>query len=230
MTSLFGFTMRRLSEVHKSSSKNEGYLNTYIYRRISIYLAAIFARLNFTPNYVTYLSLAVSLCACALFLFNSYSLLIVGLLLFHIGKILDCADGQLATLTNQKSEKGAFLDPFFDRIVDIATLLSLSIAHVSIYDTNISLFLMIILLSGWYINSYLNENSNTTNSLDTLRSTTSSLNPTLRKLLKWDGGFSGLIITLAALFMQIPLLIVLYIIITFLPIPINIKTILKEMH
>lgn len=72
-------------------------------------LAKLISKLpfNVTPNTVTILSLWFAISAGYHFFINQ---LIIGAVLFWISYCLDCADGELAQLTNQKTKFGEKLD------------------------------------------------------------------------------------------------------------------------
>ena len=225
------FSKQQLREVYWKSCSHEGYLNIYIYRKLSLRMAVAAAKLGWTPNQVTVLSFLLSLLACGMFATGNFTLLLWALVPFHVAKILDCADGQLAKLTKQTSELGAFLDPFFDRIIDAGSLLALAVGYYVYSGSLLGIYLLIPLLFAWYIAAYLDKYSTAgETSLEELRSTTKGLPPAIRRLAKWDGGFTGLITTLAVVFMQVPALIALFLIVTVLPIPLQWKALYKRLR
>lgn len=226
MTKAVRFTKERLREVYWKSCSHEGYLNIYVYRKISIYLAVFAAKLHMTPNQVTVWSFFFSIVAAAMFAFESMAIALIGLIPFHIGKILDCADGQLASLTNQRSALGAFLDPFFDRIVDVATLLGLAVGYYLRTDNMLGIYLVLAFAIVMFVNAYLDKFSVAEEkTLDSLRGTTKGLPPAVARLAKWDGGFTGLITTLALVFHAILPLIALFLAIATVTIPLQFKKI-----
>lgn len=226
------FSKERLREVYVKSCSHEGYLNIYIYRKLSLWCAVVAAKLGISPNQVTLLSFLSSLIACAFFLTGNYQLMLWGLLPFHIGKILDCADGQLAALADKRSALGAFLDPFLDRIVDIATLLALAIGYRMATGHEFVLWMVFAFVVVWFVGTYLEKESDgEQKSLSALRETTSGANPILRKLLKWDGGFTGLVITLAVVFIAgIPWVVGLFLVVATLPVPLQFMRVYKQLR
>jgi len=220
------FTKERLREVYWKSCSHEGYINIYVYRKISIRLAVIAAKLRMTPNQVTVWSFFFSMVAAAMFSFESMTIALLGLIPFHVGKILDCADGQLASLTDQRSALGAFLDPFFDRIVDVATLFGLAFGYYLRTDSLVGVFLVLAFSVVMFVNAYLDKYSVAEEkTLDNLRSTTKGLPPAVTRLAKWDGGFTGLIVTLALVFNVITPLIALFLLVALVTVPLQFKKI-----
>jgi|GEM_PF-1660854 len=225
------FSPDALQAERRKGFENEGLLNAYIYRPLALQCTMIAARLRATPNQLTLISSFFSLVAAGFFLTGNYKLMLWGLLPFHLGKILDCADGQLARLTKQGSALGAFLDPFLDRVVDIATLLALAIGYRAATGSEVAVWLVFAFVVAWFFGVYLEkESAGSQRNMDTLRGTTSTLPPMVRRLLKWDGGFSGLITTLAVVFNLIPWVIGLFVVVAVLPVPIQFKRLYGELR
>lgn len=221
---------QHIEQVYRDSCKHEGYINIYLYRRLSIFLAVGAAILHRTPNQVTILSFAFSFLSAAFFSTGDFATSVWALVPFHIGKVLDCADGQLAALANKKSAKGAFLDPFLDRIADIAILTGLAVGFYQSTQSNLCFYLLIATLAGWFISAYLNIYSDkNSKSVDTLRSLNTKVPKSLSRLMKWDGGFTGLVTTVAVLTNQIPLLILLIMFVVVLPLPLQLVSIYRKL-
>ena len=77
------------------------------------------------PNIITILSgLSGLLGIIIISLYPSRMIFLLGSLLLIIFLILDCIDGEVARQTNQKSSLGAWLDPFFDKLIESSLLLA----------------------------------------------------------------------------------------------------------
>ncbi len=100
---------------------------TFFVRTYSGHLARRLARLGFTPNLVTVLSLVVGLGAAVLCATGTRIGYVAGALLFHAAFVLDCADGDLARYTVSFSRLGARLDLSADRIKEYALFAGLAI-------------------------------------------------------------------------------------------------------
>jgi len=189
------------------------------------------AKISLTPNQVTIASFIASMGSIAMFSTGNYLLGIISLLPFHLGKILDCADGQLAAIRNMRSKRGAFLDPFFDRIVDVATLAGLSAIYLINFQSHIAFYLTLGLTFVWFIASYLDKQAGDGNSaLENLRSLTSGTTGPLKRLIKWDGGFSGLIVTIALVFpITIPFVVGLFLLVATIPLPLQFSSLYKSL-
>lgn len=92
------------------SSDTEEHVDIYFYRPIGYQWARLFRAMKVTPNMVTVLSIFLGVGAGILFGFEDFTLNVVGILLLIWANMYDSADGQLARLTNQKSELGRILD------------------------------------------------------------------------------------------------------------------------
>ncbi|HSX27940.1 MAG TPA: CDP-alcohol phosphatidyltransferase family protein [Candidatus Saccharimonadales bacterium] len=219
------FTKARLQEVYWQSCRHEGFLNIYIYRRISMRIAVVAAKLGISPNQISTGSLVFNIASALMFVPGDSAMSLWALAPFHIGKVLDCADGQLAHLANKQSALGAFLDPFFDRVSDILILLALAIGYHFSNDADIALYLLLALVAAWFLAAYMDNYAKTQHTaLSTLRRAKErATNPLITRLLKWDGGFTGLITTVAVVFRQIPALIAFFLLFAILPLPMQFK-------
>ncbi|MBQ7553321.1 MAG: CDP-alcohol phosphatidyltransferase family protein [Bacteroidaceae bacterium] len=92
------------------SADTEEWIDLVFYRPIGFRWALFFQKLGVTPNAVTIASIFLGVAAGVMFYFQSLSLNIIGMLLLVWANSYDSADGQLARLTDQKSELGRILD------------------------------------------------------------------------------------------------------------------------
>lgn len=99
-------------------------LDTYARGYLSCFFsfcAKILAQYSIKPMHITFASLLFGLIG-ALCLFLGFY--ITSLVLLWISGLCDVLDGELARLSKSTSQKGALLDIFFDRIVEIAYILA----------------------------------------------------------------------------------------------------------
>lgn len=110
--------------------KEDGLWAYYFIAQIGNIFARIGAREKWiTPNLFTTLSFLLVLAASAIFAATTdYWDLILGAAMINLGLAFDCADGQLARLTDKKSMFGHWYDYHSDKIKDGLILLSLTIA------------------------------------------------------------------------------------------------------
>jgi phosphatidylglycerophosphate synthase len=90
----------------------------YVLRRISIYLSILFSELPVfdSPNFVTVLGIISMLLATGFAITGSKIGLIFACLLYQLGYLFDCIDGEVARLTNRCSRIGKILDTILDGV------------------------------------------------------------------------------------------------------------------
>lgn len=109
----------------------EGALDLLFYRPIGFHLARIFARGSVSPDQVTLLATICGVVAGHLYSYQALWLNIVGMLL-HVGaNLFDNVDGQLARLTDRRSEQGRVIDGLGDNIVFASVYVHLSLRFIA---------------------------------------------------------------------------------------------------
>ncbi len=91
-------------------------VNKYLNRPLASLIVRAVYRTRVTPNQLTYLAFLLGLVGAYFFFKGTPSAFIVGGILAQVSSIVDCADGMLARARDQRSEFGAYLDLFFDRV------------------------------------------------------------------------------------------------------------------
>ena len=107
-------------------------LTRYVYRPVSVPVAALLARTRITPTHVTYVSAAFSFAGGAAFAARLY---VLGAVLTLVGSITDCVDGDLARASGRTSPSGAYLDHVLDRWTDAALVLGLMFSNLDSFAT-----------------------------------------------------------------------------------------------
>ena len=101
----------------------EGVLTAFLARPFSRRITALIADVRWvTPNLLTVSSLILGLVGCLIWLKGTWLTAISGTIIFHLGYILDCSDGELARYRRIGSRFGEALDPIFDRILEFALI------------------------------------------------------------------------------------------------------------
>lgn len=85
-------------------------IDIYFYRPIGYYWALLAKKLHITPNMITVASIFIGAAAGVLFYYQDLKLNIIGMLLLVLANSFDSADGQLARMTNNKTQLGRILD------------------------------------------------------------------------------------------------------------------------
>lgn len=92
------------------SSDTEETLDILFYRRIGYAVARLSAVVGITPNMITVFSIFWGVLAGHLFYYQDFTLNLWGVLCLVFANSLDSADGQLARMTNNKTQLGRILD------------------------------------------------------------------------------------------------------------------------
>lgn len=103
----------KIRSEYKRSIKSfdtEENIDLAFFRPVGFAWACFFRKCKATPNFVTIASIFIGMAGGACFYFPNLYINILGILLMVWAGLYDCADGQLARLTGQKSELGRFLD------------------------------------------------------------------------------------------------------------------------
>lgn len=91
--------------------------NAYVCRPVAAWLLATIERSRITPNQITFSSLVLAVLAAAILVgMPGYWGLLLGVLVFELSYVLDCADGMLARLRGMASQAGHLLDFLIDEI------------------------------------------------------------------------------------------------------------------
>jgi hypothetical protein len=106
----------KLDEPFGKPPEVEGFFDRHFYSPLGFRLASAFSRTAFTPNQLSWLSVAPAAGAAAAYLVSSLASALAASALFLLSGVLDSADGQLARATNRTSELGATLDGFCDTL------------------------------------------------------------------------------------------------------------------
>ena len=111
----FFASYREIWQVTEKAGGERNIFDFLIYRRISTVILEILKPCNFSPKYITTLSVAFSfLAACALFFSYERVLLYLGVILMNVSLVLDTLDGQYARMTDKTSEFGGWYDGVSD--------------------------------------------------------------------------------------------------------------------
>jgi phosphatidylglycerophosphate synthase len=95
---------------------HDGVVAYYLARPLSHPLTRLALRSALTPNQVTLIGLAVGLAAGLAASRGGYAAYVAAALLFFLGMVLDCVDGEMARLTLGTSRLGQWLDTLTDDV------------------------------------------------------------------------------------------------------------------
>ncbi|GHU90518.1 hypothetical protein FACS1894155_08980 [Bacteroidia bacterium] len=92
------------------SRDTEEFIDIHFYRPIGYLWALFFNKLGVTPNQITIASIFIGVASGVCFYFNEFCIKLLGVFLLIWANSYDSADGQLARMTDLKSELGRILD------------------------------------------------------------------------------------------------------------------------
>ena len=108
--------------------------NFHPYPVLSPYISYFFVNyFPFTPNQISILWGIIGLIGAFFIAIGGYWYMLIGILIYHAGFILDCTDGELARLKKKTSLGGAYLDKFLHQVHRSVLVLALGIG---VYNTS----------------------------------------------------------------------------------------------
>ena len=154
--------MNKKSNFRQYQKQVEGLITAFLARPFSRLVTAMVADIQWvTPNRLTLWSLILGLAGCFIWLKGTMVSAITGTLIFHMGYILDCSDGELARYRGIKSRFGEALDPIFDRILEFALIISATVLVLrdnnTLLWTYIGFWAVIAIFIYNYIDLWLNR-------------------------------------------------------------------------
>lgn len=132
------------------SRDTEGNFELYVTRTPGYLWALLFRRLHVHPIAVTLLSIVIGSASAVFFAFDDLRYNLVGMFLLIWANWYDCADGQLARMTGQKTLVGRVLDGFGGELWFICIYIGIAIR---LYPTWGIYIFLIILWAGFYCHS-----------------------------------------------------------------------------
>lgn len=150
----------RAREIYTKSRKpSDIFWNAYVCRPVAALLLSFVAGTRVTPNQITLASLVVAGGAVAIWLaVPGYLGLVLGVLLFELSYVLDCADGMLARVRGIASPAGHLLDFLMDELKAFAILAAISVRlamdHDDVRFLQIGLGGLVMLASGTALTTF----------------------------------------------------------------------------
>jgi hypothetical protein len=98
----------------------EEVIDLYFYRPLGYVIAQMSQAAALTPNAVTIMSIVVGMVAGHFFYYQDLAINVGGIVLLVLAEAMDSADGQLARMTNTKSQFGRIIDGFGGNLIFIS--------------------------------------------------------------------------------------------------------------
>ncbi len=121
--------MGAIAEVYRKTKKTPDlFWNTYVCRPPAAALVTALKETRVTPNQITLAAFVLAIVASVLIVYApGYWGVLLGILVFQLSYVLDCADGMLARWRGIQSTRGHLLDFLMDEIKAFVVLASVSV-------------------------------------------------------------------------------------------------------
>lgn len=146
---------RRAMLVQAAGKAHDGPVARLFNRPVSLRLSAHLLNLGVTPMQVTWFSFLLAVLAALLIAQPAWAMLALGGVLAQAASIVDGCDGEIARLSMQESDIGAWLDAVLDRYADALLIAGFAVHAFSHEVQPLQVLLAgMAALSGTLINSY----------------------------------------------------------------------------
>ena len=123
-------TKTKIESTYKDKDVEE-FIDIHFFRPFGYVLALAARFLRLTPNTVTILSMLSGVISGHLFYYSSMTINIIGIFVKIFSNALDSADGQLARMTNSKTDYGRILDGISGHVIFLSIYIHLCLRYVS---------------------------------------------------------------------------------------------------
>ena len=143
---------RLLKSIGKGSE--DGYISTYINRRLSVRISALLARTSISPTQITVTSLVLALVGATFFTFDRYWAGVLGAILVQFSSIVDGCDGEIARCKYLATVRGAWLDTMLDRYADTAVTVAITLGYATSHPGTLTWLGGFVAITGFLLASY----------------------------------------------------------------------------
>ena len=117
-------------------------IHNIIFRNLSFLITPIFIILGISANQATYIRILIGLCSILLIFSGK---IFIGIIIFFLGDIVDCVDGNISRIKNSATFYGKFLDGWVDILIENLLILALINYYLSTTSlTNIEIIFFVI--------------------------------------------------------------------------------------
>ncbi len=132
----------------------DGPISRNLNRPLSTQITKLLVKTPISPNFVSFLCLALSLVGAFFFMARGYLPLAIGAVLAQLSSIVDGCDGEIARLKFLRSDFGGWLDSVLDRYADAFLLFGISYHVYATNPSSLVLLLGFLAIAGTFVNSY----------------------------------------------------------------------------
>ncbi len=135
----FKFAEKKL--LQSLTKPQDGVISQKLNRKISAFITKLLVKTPISPNFVSLVTLILSLSVCWFLFKGTYPWLLFGGLAIQFLSILDGCDGEIARLKFQQSRWGAFFDTVLDRYVEIILIFGMVYGYWKLKQEPLALIL-----------------------------------------------------------------------------------------
>jgi len=132
----------------------DGPVSRFLNRPVSLIISKILVKTKVKPNLISFASFLICVSSAFFFSMGNYFYLIIGGVLAQFSSVIDGCDGEVARLTFQESDYGAWFDAVLDRHADAFLLFGLIYHVYSLSGNHLSLLIGFMAILGTFMNSY----------------------------------------------------------------------------
>ena len=132
----------------------DGPVSRFMNRPVSLIISRLLVKTKIRPNLISFASFLICVFSAFFFSAGNYFFLLIGGLLAQFSSVVDGCDGEVARLTFQASDYGAWFDAVLDRYADAFLLFGLTYHVYSLSENHLSLLIGFMAILGAFMNSY----------------------------------------------------------------------------
>lgn len=122
-------------------------IHNIIFRNLSFLITPIFIILGISANQATYVRILIGICSILLIFSGK---IFIGIIIFFLGDIVDCVDGNISRIKNSATFYGKFLDGWVDSVIEnllILALINYYLLMTSLTNIEIIFFVLTIIIN-----------------------------------------------------------------------------------
>lgn len=147
-----------MQKTHKIPTR-KNFLEAF-YGGLSKSITPYIAKTKLTPNQVTIIAGFIGIVGAILLVYNNALTAILAGLAIQLSAIFDAVDGDLARKKNLCSIKGAWIDTFFDKLLDFLLILGLTAGVYNRVQSNHVIWLGLLLMGAQFFIQFISIYNN----------------------------------------------------------------------
>jgi phosphatidylglycerophosphate synthase len=150
--------IQEIKKIKSLQKRPDGIFGSFMTRPVSHIFAFISSKLHLSPNIVSFLSFLFCIAGGIILIFSqTWLFLILSIICWWLGAILDAADGDLARYLNAGTPFGGWFDSFLDRLKEFFIFAVFGYLAWKKFDNEIYLLLGIISIFTNVMSGYISD-------------------------------------------------------------------------